>query len=200
MLPSRNIYWLGFVVGLSAILNAPVKPLMDSAVMSMLVDKSTYGQSRLFGQLGFGVGSWIAGPLLAGKYMKYIFPLHAIIAVPTALVMLAFNPKPQEKQQNTELLAAVKHALTDTKFIVFFYIVFIIGLSSGIAENFAYVRLAEVGAVGHVLGVCKMASSLAGCPTFWYSSKVSDTDVTGLLHTPLYSYAKRKYIINALAL
>ena len=46
-----NMAWLRFVVSLSALLNAPVKPLMDSAIMSMLVDKSDYGRSRLFGQV-----------------------------------------------------------------------------------------------------------------------------------------------------
>lgn len=46
-----NIILLAILVASSALLNAPVKPLMDSAVMSMLKDKSDYGKSRLFGQL-----------------------------------------------------------------------------------------------------------------------------------------------------
>ena len=167
-----NIYWLAFLVAFSAVLNAPVKPLMDSAVMSMLQEKSSYGKSRLFGQLGFGFGSYLVGPLLK-THMRLMFPAHALIAIPTAIVMLAFTPKPQETKERTKILKAVQHVILDPNILIFFSVVFLIGLSSGIAENFAYVRIAEVGGVGHVLGVCRLVSSIAGCPTFWLSGQVS---------------------------
>ena len=68
--------WLTFLVSLSAILNAPVKPLMDSAVLSILSDKADYGKSRLFGQMGFGIGAYIGG-LFIGKDLKNMFITHA---------------------------------------------------------------------------------------------------------------------------
>ena len=41
---NANVYFLAANVALSAILFAPVKPLLDSAVLSSLKDKSLYGK------------------------------------------------------------------------------------------------------------------------------------------------------------
>ena len=49
--------------------------------------------------------------------------------------------------------------------------VFVIGVSSGVIENFAYVRLREVGGEGTVMGVSRFFSSITGVPMFWYSGK-----------------------------
>lgn len=56
--------------------------------------------------------------------------------------------------------------------------VFVIGLSSGVIENFAYVRLREVGGEGTVMGVSRFFSSITGVPMFWYSGKVPRTPKT----------------------
>lgn len=141
---STSIVWLYVIVACSAVLNAPVKPLMDSAVMSMLSDKSDYGRSRLYGQIGFGLGSYIVGPLIS-KDIKLIFLMQLLFAVPTSVLMAGFQPTQSEKKkENLDVLAAVNHMIADPRVIVFFSMVFLIGVSSGIVENFAYMRIAEV--------------------------------------------------------
>ena len=57
MLLSVNPVYLAGNVFVTAALNAPVKPLLDNSVMAMLRDKGSYGKMRLYGQLGFGLGS-----------------------------------------------------------------------------------------------------------------------------------------------
>mmetsp|Transcript_18947 Transcript_18947/g.19065 ORF Transcript_18947/g.19065 Transcript_18947/m.19065 type:complete len:477 (+) Transcript_18947:165-1595(+) len=190
---TRNVFIISLLVASSAILNAPVKPLMDSAVMSMITDKSEYGKSRLFGQLGFGFGSYLVGPLL-GKRLHLMFIVHALLALPTTAVMCLFTPKPQEKQKSN-VLAGLRLALRDPKILVFFSIVCVIGLSSGVSENFAYVRLGEVGGAGNVMGICRMVSSLAGCPFFWLSGQIlTAVGVNGVLAVTLLSYIIRLII------
>jgi len=49
------------------------------------------------------------------------------------------------------------------------FAVFVIGVSSGVIENFAYKRLREVGGEGTVMGVSRFFSSVTGVPMFWYS-------------------------------
>lgn len=155
---STNIVWLYVIVACSAVLNAPVKPLMDSAVMSMLSDKSDYGRSRLYGQIGFGLGSYIVGPLVS-KDIKMIFIMQLLFAVPTSILMAGFQPtQTEKKKENMDVLAAVNHMIADPKVIVFFSMVFLIGVSSGIVENFAYMRIAEVR-----LQVFNLCSLLSAC-------------------------------------
>jgi len=60
-----NVVALATLVGATAVLAAPVTSLLDSAVMAMLPDKQQYGTVRVWGQLGFGCGSFAIGPVLA---------------------------------------------------------------------------------------------------------------------------------------
>lgn len=155
-----HIVWLFAVVAISAVLNAPVKPLMDSAIMSMLVDKSDYGRSRLFGQLGFGLGSYLVGPFVQSD-IRLIFYMQFVFAIPAAYLMAGFQPnpsssvpssqkkktkvKPQKEKDKIDIVGALRHTVEDPKIAIFFLTVFVIGVSSGIIENFAYVRLTEIG-------------------------------------------------------
>ena len=212
---TSNMLLMGLLVAGTAVLNAPVKPLMDSAIMSSLVDKGDYGKSRLFGQLGFGIGSFAVGPLLASN-MNHIFSLHAALAVPTALLMSTLGNNIQDnkgtptissssserdvkkaKRQKVRIAAAMKRALWHPDVMFFFLAVFIVGLSSGIIENFAYVRIAEVGGKGSDLGLCRLASSLAGGPMFWLSGAINKAlGVDAILMLTFVSYVLR-FVIYA---
>jgi len=215
-----NAYFLYFLVAFCAILSAPVKPLLDSAAISLLKERSDYGKSRLFGQLGFGVGSIVVGKMLGNKEsIKGIFSVHVALSIPTAIMMLSFSPKKdavKERRPSAKAKAAAaaaasnkknifeavkKAALGDHRVIVFFLMVFIIGISSGIIENFAYVRIAEIGSMrsgedhGNAVGVCRMASSLAGGPMFYLSGVIAKRiGINSILLITIASYAIRFWI------
>lgn len=57
-LPSRTSFaWIISVITLTAIINAPVRPLLDSSALQSLDNRAEYGKQRLWGQWGFGVSS-----------------------------------------------------------------------------------------------------------------------------------------------
>lgn len=57
-LAARESYaWIVTIITLTAIMNAPVRPLLDSGALQSLDDRSEYGKQRLWGQWGFGVSS-----------------------------------------------------------------------------------------------------------------------------------------------
>jgi MFS family permease len=58
--------------------------------------------------------------------------------------------------------------------LLFFFLVFVVGMTSGVIENFAYVRLREVGGTGKEMGICRLVSSLAGAPMFWFSGPLTE--------------------------
>jgi hypothetical protein len=73
----------------------------DSSVLALLDDKKEYGKQRLWGQFGFGLAGCCVGPLLMSKRFggyKAAFMAHAMISVPTLLIMMRFQPKPQKKE------------------------------------------------------------------------------------------------------
>lgn len=217
-----NVFFLSFVVAITAVFNAPVKPLMDNAVMSLMPNKKDYGRTRLFGQLGFGLGSFLVGPFMNSNILS-IFPLQAAFAVPTAIVMSFFLPvfhnkktlssaeaaslKPAsvkarmplraEKPDSDDFRTAITKVLTQPDILIFFTFVFLVGISSGIIENFGYVRLAEIGAdkTANCLGICRLVSSFAGAPMFWYSGEIIQRiGVTRVMCWSVFVYFMRFFI------
>ena len=143
------------LVLVTAILNAPVRPLLDSAVINLLPDPSKYGKIRLWGQCGFGLGSSSVGPLLTSDNFGYeaVFVVHVLLALPTLMMMhlaLSAPAKPVRGSAKPNFFQGLRHVASNKDTLVFFGLVFVLGVSSGLIENFAYVRLREVGATGTV--------------------------------------------------
>ena len=233
----------------NAILSAPVKSLIDSIVMSKLTsdeDRYQFGRMRLWGQIGFGVGSSIVGYLLStfpandnatrnsSKFLdakrlpvikmllnfgsglrgyELAFLCHAILSIPVFFCIRAFRPEKsvpstiiksrdgnynnqcgtvvmKEERSTTDISEGFRLLSKNKDALVFFFLVFVIGTSSGCIENFAYVRVREVGGTGTNMGILRLVSSLAGAPMFWYSGPLTEklgTDVVLVLSLLAYS-------------
>eukprot|EP00534_Pseudo-nitzschia_fraudulenta_P010795 CAMPEP_0201203312 /NCGR_PEP_ID=MMETSP0851-20130426/166798_1 /ASSEMBLY_ACC=CAM_ASM_000631 /TAXON_ID=183588 /ORGANISM="Pseudo-nitzschia fraudulenta, Strain WWA7" /LENGTH=595 /DNA_ID=CAMNT_0047491279 /DNA_START=89 /DNA_END=1876 /DNA_ORIENTATION=+ len=228
--------WIMFMVFITAFFNAPVKSLIDSMVMSNIKNGKLYGRLRLWGQLGFGVGSSTVGILLSKSQQaqqqnealgdsaltitailsgsgttveklnqmwqkitgyKLLFFTHAILSIPTFVCIRAFDrwtkkisPKAAaslQKGKNNKIDRAKKAVETkpnvlegirllfhNSDALLFFFLVLVVGISSGVIENFAYVRIREVGGSGKEMGLSRLVSSMAGAPMFWFSGPLTE--------------------------
>jgi MFS family permease len=54
----------------------------------------------------------------------------------------------------------------------FFFLVFLMGVAASICENFAYVRIQEVGGTASTMGLSRLFCSLAGAPTFYLNGRL----------------------------
>eukprot|EP00984_Skeletonema_dohrnii_P004499 scaffold1595_cov102-Skeletonema_dohrnii-CCMP3373.AAC.2 len=288
---NSNLTYLIVTVFITALLNAPVKSLIDSIVMSKLTseeDKYQFGRMRLWGQLGFGAGSSLVGSLLSlypadatskptspstsapvpsdtpiGKVIEtgieiasesnaettaictakacntlveftrdilgktrplkgyeWAFLAHAVLSIPTYFCIRAFRPaksdavidqkkqkqKSVEEKKETNIMDGLRLVSKNSDALVFFFLVFVIGTSSGCIENFAYVRVREVGGTGNNMGILRLVSSLAGAPMFWFSGPLTEAlgnDVVLVLSLLAYvtrflNYAWMKHPYHAL--
>ena len=259
-----SLHYLAATVFAAAVLNAPVKSLIDSIVMGRLTspeDRYQFGRMRLWGQIGFGVGSSMVGHLLSAfpaatdddesaaaggggggadavvgprasssvdaarnllgggmasvrlpRGYEWAFAAHAVLSIPVFFCMRAFRPEKksergggggtiasrddgktkEERTTTTDVAGGLRLLSKNTDALVFFFLVFVIGTSSGCIENFAYVRVREVGGTGTNMGVLRLVSSLAGAPMFWFSGPLTEalgTDVVLVLS--LLAYAVR---------
>eukprot|EP00980_Cylindrotheca_fusiformis_P023184 scaffold10201_cov119-Cylindrotheca_fusiformis.AAC.1 len=211
----HNPTYIMTMVFITALFNAPVKSLLDSMVMSHLKDRSRYGRLRLWGQLGFGIGSSSVGFLLnRSKHRpfhpaadqnlveklanfwnsltgyKLLFLTYAIMSVPTWMCIRSFHKlhDEKEKMKRQAMIKPRKGApeapqvgivdgfavlLRSGDAILFFLLVLVVGVSSGTIENFAYVRIREVGGTGKEMGLSRLVSSMAGAPMFWFSGTLT---------------------------
>jgi len=201
LLLSHTFTWIAAVNFLTATVSAPVRPLLDSSVLNMLEHKKDYGRQRLFGQFGFGVFSFLVGPLMARSNLGYqgSFLLHALVSLPTLAILCYFKPaKNLDTRKPTKFFEGMSMVLRNSDAVVFFTMVFAIGLSSGVIENFAYKRLRELGGGGNVMGVSRLLSSLMGVPMFYFSGNVTKKlSVMGVLMFSLGSYVVRFFIYAA---
>jgi len=229
-------FWIMCMVFITAFFNAPVKSLIDSMVMSNIKNGKLYGRLRLWGQLGFGVGSSAVGVLLSrsqkvqqekggmgdaalttaaimsgsGTIMekinqiwqkitgyKLLFFTHALLSIPTFVCIRAFDRwtmkdmrematiaqkgvtsktgricKTNETKPN--VLEGIRLLFYNSDAMLFFFLVLVVGISSGVIENFAYVRIREVGGSGNEMGLSRLVSSMAGAPMFWYSGPLTE--------------------------
>ena len=283
---------------MAAVLNAPVKSLIDSIVLSKLTseeDRHQFGRMRLWGQIGFGLGSSLVGSLLSAfpaestekptsptslrgsmptsdpavekvvhnieagieemvhnievgievasvsdadpetggvltskarkalidmtrdlfgngrsiRGYEWAFLVHAILSIPVFFCIRAFRPEKGqsvvlegrkgkkeagdvEEKKKVDVKEGMRLLAKNSDALIFFFLVFVIGTSSGCIENFAYVRVREVGGTGNNMGILRLVSSLAGAPMFWFSGPLTDalgTDVVMVLS--LLAYAAR---------
>jgi hypothetical protein len=83
--------------------------------------------------------------------------------------------------------------------LLFFFLVFVVGVSSGIIENFAYVRMREVGGSGKEMGFSRLVSSAAGAPMFWFSGPLTERlGVDRVLVLSLLSYVTRFFLYSVM--
>lgn len=233
------------MVFVTALFNAPVKSLLDSMVLDHIPDKTQYGRLRLWGQMGFGLGSSLVGVLLSkskqihfrdttthpelevwlddqfsSSYVrqairfldkfwqsltgyKLLFFTYAALSLPTWMCIQAFRrldlqqkqteeeeetaaakireqkkPKTPQKTETAPTPNATMQGLNllfhNADVLFFFFLVLVVGISSGVIENFAYVRLREVGGTGKEMGLSRLVSSVAGAPMFWFSGTCSN--------------------------
>jgi len=218
--------WIMIMIFITAFFNAPVKSLIDSMVMSNIKDGKLYGRLRLWGQLGFGVGSSVVGVLLSRSQKalqqkealgdtalttaailsgtgtiieklnqiwqkisgyKLLFFAHALLSIPTLVCIRAFDRwtkkdtsstvtkvKTSKKEIKPNVLEGIGVLFHNSDALLFFFLVLVVGISSGVIENFAYVRIREVGGSGNAMGLSRLVSSMAGAPMFWFSGPLTE--------------------------
>lgn len=195
-----NIVLFTIVVALSAVFSAPVKPIIDSAVLGSLKDKADYGRTRVFGQLGFGVGSYTTGFFLS-KVAESLFYVQAVLAIPAAFLMLKFNPKNIEKKESKiSVVEGLSYSLKDVNMLVFFAMVFMIGASAGLIETFGYVRLVELNAKkNNCIGILRLVSALVGGPMFHFAGPITRRiGIQGVLSITLLAFVARFSIYSVI--
>jgi hypothetical protein len=239
---------------------------MDSIVLDHLPNKADYGRMRLWGQLGFGLGSsgvgillsksqhqtpetkamataWMKAnlpeklfPVMSAMYhlwmsitgYKLLFLGYAALSIPTWWALRAFEVLDRKKQQQdaataaavnrkamkrqrsskttpakpvegTKIMEGLRLLFTNADAILFFFLVFIVGTSSGVIENFAYVRMREVGGAGKEMGLSRLVSSAAGAPMFWFSGPLTERlGADRVMTLALASYVIRFYLYAAM--
>jgi PPP family 3-phenylpropionic acid transporter len=209
-------YVLMALVCIKSVFGTPIRSIIDSLVLQQMNDRSQFGKMRLWGLIGSGLGTSIAGYFLEFdpieveaekltqqtsifeifcEFLKglsgyrLLFFVHVILHIPVFIAVrwLQIDRRNNDARKNveskTESSAPPPKNLTSREAllsvaknqdaVVFFVMVYAMGISGGIADTFTYTRFREIGASGADIGVSRLFSSGAGALVFWYSGPLS---------------------------
>jgi hypothetical protein len=107
-------------------------------------------------------------------YAFKLFKLHDEKEKEKERVLAEKNSEPSKQKESLGVWGGINVLFHNSDALLFFFLVFVVGISSGIIENFAYVRIREVGGNGKDMGLSRLVSSMAGAPMFWFSGPLTE--------------------------
>ena len=115
------------------------------------------------------------------------------------MVVRKLNRREATPEKNGGVLKGLVLLSRNADALLFFLLVLVVGTSSGVIENFAYVRMREVGGTGKEMGLSRLVSSMAGAPMFWFSGPLTQAlGADRVLILSLCSYVLRFIIYAAM--
>ena len=153
------------------------------------------------------------GQLLTGY--RIFFFAHGLLAIPAwiCLVLLQRGRKRNGISQRKGTAQSMKTestassasqivpqtslvtVLRNPDALLFFFLVFCVGMNAGVSESFANLRLKEVGGTSQHMGLARLVGAFFGVPMFWFSGSLSKRLGTeGVLAVTLSNYSLRYFI------
>lgn len=156
------------VVALYAFFAAPIMPLVDNSVMSMLGERSElYGRQRIWGAIGWGVAGAAAGLLVERWGLGFAFYTFALLMALGLVVSFRLDVKQGAVRQ--QFWSGVRALLQMPPLLIFLIAVLITSMGSSLVNSYLFLYMADLGAGGQLMGLSLTAATLSELPVFFFS-------------------------------
>lgn len=168
---TSGIRWLILCVVLNAFSLAPVIPLIDNTVLTLLGERrSLYGQQRLWGAVGWGVMAPIAGWLIDRAGMTAAFGSYILLLF-GCLLAVAGLPVGRTKIGGS-YWHGVRRLLSNWQWTTFLASILIGGLVMSIEMSFLFLYLERLGASKTLMGICLAVSTVSELPVWFGANRL----------------------------
>ncbi len=152
-----------------AFFNAPIVPLVDNAVMSLLGDdKSGYGRVRLWGSVGWGLTAAILGPMLDRAGLNWMFYGFLILMAVNFVVALRL-PMNIVADARHVYSAGLGILLRNGRFLMLLLVSLVYGITLGVLLSYQFLFLDELGASRTVMALSLTMTTVSEIP-LWFIS------------------------------
>ena len=159
------------MVCLYSFLGAPTGSLVDSAVLSLLGDRTErYGRIRLWGTIGYGVVAPFAGDLIGRLGLKWAFWGYAILMLGGLLVIIRIPFR--QSQSNGSFRGGLSVLFANRSWMLFLVMVFIAGIGNATINNYLFVYMQSLGASSTLMGFALTVSTLSEIPAMFFSDRL----------------------------
>lgn len=193
------------VVGALSFCVAPIMPLTDTAVLTLLQnERHRYGNLRLWGAVGWGVGAPLTGWLVGRGQrlgegvgeLRWAFWVAAALlgslwAVGYTLPRL--EPTPPQKSRTVR-------GLVSPVWLGFLLIGLTGGVCLAVSSNFLYLHMTALGMRASFVGLALTAATLSEVPVFFFSGRLLRRySARTLLLSALTVFAARLFLYSVFA-
>ncbi len=179
-------------VGALAFFVAPIMPLADHSVLTLLQQKHRYGTLRLWGAVGWGVAAPLAG-LLVEYGVRWAFVLAALLLGLLWGVVVRL-PTPEKRSQRGG--GGVRQFITPV-WSGFLLTAFVGGVGLAVSGNFLYLHMADLGIRAPLVGLALTVATLSEIPIFFFAGYLLRRYAAPtLLVTALAAFAVRLFLYS----
>jgi PPP family 3-phenylpropionic acid transporter len=169
ILSQLRLFWLlALAVAAYAFFNAPIIPLVDNSVLTLLGERrSEYGRQRLWGAVGWGLSAPVAGWLAAQFGQAWIFVVYLVLIAGTmvAASRLPIHMDPREHSY----WSGVRQLLSDSRWFIFLGVILLCGIGSTVISNYLFLYMGDLGASETLMGLALTAATVGELPVLFFS-------------------------------
>jgi MFS transporter, PPP family, 3-phenylpropionic acid transporter len=145
---------------------APVVPLVDNAVLTMLGKRrDDYGKLRLWGAVGWGTGAIIAGMLADRFGLIWSFVGYLVVSAGTGLSTLGL-PAGQMQVQRGIFAADLRRLLADSRWRLFLLVILVGTLYQTISMHYLFIYFDALGIRKSLMGLGLVFATLGELPVW----------------------------------
>lgn len=163
--------WLIPVIVGYAFFAAPIMPLVDNTVMTMLGPrKDQYGKQRLWGALGWGTAAPVIGFLIERSGLQWVFWGYLILMF-GGLVVSWQLPVSQDGTSSS-FWAGLRLLLTKRAWLLFLAMVFMGGMGLALISNFLFLYLDRLEASKTLMGLSLTFGTFSELPVMFFADRL----------------------------
>ncbi|KAG6576342.1 Major Facilitator Superfamily (MFS) [Phytophthora cinnamomi] len=190
---SWSFGWTEFMVVMARFQRCPSGSLLDHAVLDVLERAGgEYGKQRLFGAVGWGIGAYVTGLMVATGGIYWSFWTQLVLWYSSLAVLQRIPPVKygdddggkhntlergdEERRGASEMKSFVESAKLLTKeldVLVLLGVVFLMGLMYGVIASFLTLNLYNLsGGDPRIVGIAVMCQTSSELPAFFFADRI----------------------------
>ena len=184
---------------LYAFFQSPVPPLLDTAALEALGEHpERYGELRLWGSMGFILGTWLLGALIRASGLPnlffYAYACFALAAAAMSVRLPRVAPKPQPP-----LWQGIRYVVGDVRWLIFLGTLLVVGIANTNIYNFLPLYIHDLGGDERLIGFAWGVGATTEVPTMWASQYIlARLGIRGTLLLMVLLYALRMLLYGLL--
>ncbi len=171
LMQAQDLWLLIAGVILYAVCLAPIVPLADFKVLSMLgEERYDYGKIRIWGAFGYAVVAWLVGVLMERIGAQIAFYFAFVLMLSGALIAFRL-PSPAARSTPASWLKLLRFS-TDLRWLRFLAGVLLAGVSTSVILNYYGLYLIDLGGGEGLVGLSMAVAGISEITVFYLSARL----------------------------